>query len=169
MSSDNQFVAVEITTPATTELSQSPIGSLTDQELDDFCLPLNPKQPIADLDISGQAADSSPSCDFPINAKILNIYNSSATEQMQTDAVESHVNQRPQLIRKLVDNQLHLFAFCHQANSNSHLIASLCQLCHLNAPNIDLAHFTWVQLFIQMFNLLSKKNTNNILYLLVLY
>jgi hypothetical protein len=70
---------------------------------------------------------------------------------MQTDSVVS----RAQLLRRLVDSQAHMLTFAQHASLNSHLISSLCQLCHLATSN-ELAHLTWVQLFIQMFNILCN-------------
>lgn len=65
---------------------------------------------------------------------------------------------RVQLISMLVENQFNLFNFCRGIN-NSELIVPLCQLCHLNS---DLAHQIWIQLFIQMFNLLNPKQQQNL-------
>jgi transformation/transcription domain-associated protein len=67
-------------------------------------------------------------------------------------------SRRAQLLQLLVNNQLQLFTFCSNIKS-SELVVPLCQLCHLNS---DLAHQIWIQLFIQMFNLLNPKQQQNL-------
>lgn len=141
-------------------MSTTPLGSISeDLELDEFCRSLvEGDDPIvsADLPAAPSSSCDSASVDLPTNLKLLNIYSdysSNSDESMQTDL------SRPQLLRKIVDNQARFFAFAKNASTSSHLISSLCQLCHLGAgaSSNDLAHFTWVQLFIQMFNILAPK------------
>lgn len=147
--------------------NQTPLGSLSDEnddDLDEFCRGLM-AEPIvsADLPAAPTSSCDASSVDLPSNIKLLNIYSDHSMSSgggsvgdnddtmMQTDV------SRAQLLRKLVDNQAKLFGFARQVSTSTHLISSLCQLCHLNTGSVsnDLAHFTWVQLFIQMFNILG--------------
>jgi transformation/transcription domain-associated protein len=65
---------------------------------------------------------------------------------------------RSQLIEILVKNQLNLFQFLNRIKIGE-LIVSICQLCH---QNNELAHGVWIQLFVQMFNLLQSKQQQNL-------
>jgi transformation/transcription domain-associated protein len=72
--------------------------------------------------------------------------------------IEYGLMKREDLISALVNNQFGLFELCKNVK-NGQIIVSICQLCHLNA---DLAHQIWIQLFIQMFNLLNPKQQQNL-------
>ncbi len=65
---------------------------------------------------------------------------------------------RDQLVDMIINNQFNLFEFCKKIK-NSELIVPLCQICHINS---ELAHQIWIQLFIQMFNLLNPKQQQNL-------
>lgn len=77
---------------------------------------------------------------------------------MSVDNEEMTKSPRDQLVTMLIKNQFNLFEFCKKIK-NSELIVPLCQLCHINS---DLAHQIWIQLFIQMFNLLNPKQQQNL-------
>jgi transformation/transcription domain-associated protein len=64
-------------------------------------------------------------------------------------------------IDNILANQFNFFDFCDSINKNGELIVSMCQLCH-STDNDDLAHQIWIQLFIQMFNLLTLKQQQNL-------
>ena len=116
-------------------------------------------QLVADLDSSTDTTDF-----FKyVNQHFMNIYTRQTTnDDMQVDT-EAKSDIKPyrtrlELIDHLVSNQFVLYEFS-KSIKNSDLIVSLCQLCHLSS---DLAHQIWIQLFIQMFNLLNPKQQQNL-------
>ena len=94
------------------------------------------------------------------NEKLLNIYTRKSEDQMQVDNETSQKSclSRQELIENMIDNQFLLFNF-NKSLKISDFIVSLCQLCYLSN---DLAHHIWIQLFIQMFNLLNPKQQQNL-------
>ena len=105
---------------------------------------------LADLDESSETTDF-----FKyVNKKFMSIYSSSEAETMQVDGAQGN----RYLIEKLCDSEHSLYEFSKKIK-NGDLIVSLCQLCHLNN---ELAHQTWTQIFIQMFNALNQKQQYNL-------
>lgn len=102
-------------------------------------------KPIADLDTLSEINDF---LTFA-NKKLLSIYAHSSTSTQRT---------RREIIQNLVENQFSLYDFSKSIKM-SDLIVSLCQLCYLSS---ELAHQIWIQLFIQMFNLLNPKQQQNL-------
>ena len=87
------------------------------------------------------------------------IEETSMEQKMDTgEPIVRHAKTREQLLSVIVENQFNLFEFCKEVKCGD-LIVSLCQLCHLNG---ELAHQIWIQLFIQMFNLLNPKQQQNL-------
>jgi transformation/transcription domain-associated protein len=117
---------------------------------------INSLKPVADLET---LADTTDFLKYT-NKKFLNIYTRKSEDQMQVDNQISSKNlfSRRELIENLIENQFLLYGF-NKSLKISDLIVSLCQLCHLSS---DLAHQIWIQLFIQMFNLLNPKQQQNL-------
>lgn len=89
---------------------------------------------------------------------LLDLKTENETQMEVDNMIESKLPFRSQLIGKLIENQFNLFEFCKIVNSGD-IVVSLCQLCHHNS---ELAHQIWIQLFIQMFNLLNPKQQQNL-------
>jgi transformation/transcription domain-associated protein len=104
--------------------------------------------------------DSSETTDFfrYTNKKFMSIYyDNEDSEAMHVDGDEN-VKTKRDLIQKLCDSEQNLCDFSRKIR-NGDLIVPLCQLCHLNN---ELAHQIWVQIFIQMFNILNQKQQHNL-------
>lgn len=91
-----------------------------------------------------------------LNKPFMSIYESGDDTMITDNGPES---ERRKLLTKLLDSQTRLFAFVKSAVKCANLVSSMCQLCHLNG---ELAHDVWVQSFVQMFNLLSSKQQQNL-------
>lgn len=89
---------------------------------------------------------------------ILDLRSENEAQMKVDNSIASNLIIRRQLIDKLVKNQFQFFEFCKTVN-NGDIVVSLCQLCHYNS---ELAHQIWIQLFIQMFNLLNPKQQQNL-------
>ncbi len=89
--------------------------------------------------------------------KFLNIYSYKSSLD-ESEMIETSNRSRNELVECLVNNQLKLFDHCKNVQV-ADIIFSLCQLCHANN---ELAHQLWIQLFIQMFNILNTKQQQNL-------
>ncbi len=122
-----------------------------------------PDQPINTvLNLDTNLSNSSLWPDEETSVMLADPEKSTETTDFSVYSVKRFINRegtRDELITALNENQFRLFNYCKEASKNSSIIVSMCQLCHMNT---ELAHQIWIQLFIQMFNLLSPKQQQNL-------